>query len=157
MPKVSIVFEDSEGIQTAYPWYIDPAVATVADVQTGITALVNSLNTISGCFVAAASVEFPLTVPASAADSGYVNQSGAFMSFYNNAATPRASAYYVPGLLLSKISGGVVESSDVDIAAFITGMVSGWGAGNMSMTDENYLDLTAYRVGKLTTRKTRAG
>lgn len=132
-----------------------PTVNDVPAAQDFATDFVNQLNVLSGCWVAAAEVTFPLTVTPQTADPGYRNDAGATLSIYNNASpVPRAYSMYVPGFLLTKITNGIVEANDANMVTFRDAILtSGFGTGGNFLGDENYLQIGPYRIGKQSVRR----
>lgn len=153
---ISFKMKDAEDRTTTTAMYYDSAdVTTLADAQGIATDFAPLLNAVSGCVVIGAEVAFPLTVPAGGnADAGYRVDAGATLSFYNSAG--RAWSMFVPGWLLSRLSNGVVDTSAADVTNLTNAIITGGGiTGGLQASDPNELDLTAYRQGIQSTRKTR--
>lgn len=136
--------------------YNESQVDTVAKAQAIATDFAPLFAAVSGCEIIGARADFPLTVPIDpvGTDSGYRVDAGATLSIYN--ASGRAHSLFVPGFLLSRIVNGVVDSSDADVAAFLAALTAGTGiTGGYGATDGNEIDLTSFRKGYISVRKTR--
>jgi hypothetical protein len=156
---ISYIVKDADDTTRRMPiHYLASEVNTVAEAQGIATDFAPLYGAVSGCEIIGAEVLFPLTVPEDedGADAGYRGDAGATLSFYNSAGV--AESLFVPGWLLSKMSGKTVDSPDADddIEAFVNAISLGSGiTGGFVATDINGLKLTTYRQGAKSTRKTK--
>lgn len=154
---ISYKIKDSEESFTTMPiHYNESDVDTVAKAQGIATTFAPLFAAISGCEIVGARADFPLTVPADpvGTDAGYRNDAGATLSIFN--ASARAQSLFIPGFLLSRLSQGVVNGDDADVAAFLAALTAGTGiTGTFRATDGNEIYLSAFNRGKQSVRKTR--
>jgi hypothetical protein len=151
---MSLRWRDVEGksSQLVVPMYFDAAdVPTLADAQTTFTKYETLLHALSGCVIAEAEVVFPLTLAGTESpDAGYRTRTGATLSFINS--DEQGDSIYVPGILDDKIIDGIVDSSDSDVADFITEATGGGTTDPLSTRGSGSL-WTDYEGGKQTNRK----
>jgi hypothetical protein len=157
---VSVKVYDIEGIERSYPLYLDSTqVTTLAHAQAAFDAAIPTLygpGGISDAGVKSATVEFPLSLAAISLVNPAILlpnsvgrlDAGATISFNNE--INRAYSHYVPAFKQSKMSNGVVNLTDADVAAFINMMVT--DATNRRFTDAFGLNVTSTRKGKMSTR-----
>lgn len=152
--RITTIWRDIEGKQMTVPLYFDTGdVSTVALAQTAFTAYETLLHAMSGNAIIGAEVCFGLT-PAGTEnpDAGYYLNSGAWAGFENSDTV--GDGLYIPGILNSKVVGGVLDSGDADVAAFITAATGGGTPPPLSSRGSASLWASFVR-GFQTTRKLR--
>lgn len=159
---ISISYADDEGGVGSLPIYCDSAdVTTVALATTVVNAMIPQIfgdDQPSGAGVVSATVEFPLNLTAAQTTkpSAFIpaddsrKDAGATLSFRN--ANTRAWPLYIPAIKGEFISGGkVVVVASGAMEGLIDTIIAGV-SGN-KITDDNGIDLTAYRDGNQSVRK----
>ena len=148
--RVTTVWEDIEGARISVPLYFDTGdVSTVALAQTAFTTYEALMLAMSGSSIVSAEACFGLNVSgAQNPDNGYNNRSGAFLSFVNSDTI--GDGLYIPAMLDDKLSGGIVDESDTQVAAFINEALN----GTIPLSSRGSASLwLAYKIGKETIRK----
>lgn len=149
--RITTFWEDSEGHVMPIPIFFDTGdVSTVALAQATYDAFDSLLQAVSGSALVAAEVCFGLNVTPGSPAAGSRNDAGAYLSFLNSVGS--ADGLYIPGFLGSKISNGVVNDGDADVAALIT-EVTGAGAADPFSTRNVAALWAAYRIGRQVVRK----
>lgn len=159
---ISISYVDGEGKQGSMLFYCDAAdVTTVANAITVVNGLIPNMfgdDQPSAAGVLAAYATFPLSLTAAqtAKPSAFTPvaesrmDAGATLSFRN--ANTRAWPLYIPAIKGEFLSGGkviVVNGDPMD--GLIDTIIA--GVSGLKITDDNGIDITAYREGNQSTRK----
>lgn len=152
--RITTLWQDIENKRMTIPIYFDTGdVSTVALAQTAFSAYETLLHAMSGAAIVGAEVCFGLNVAGTEnPDPGYYLNSGAWAGFENSDTV--GDGLYIPSILNSKVVGGVLDSSDADVAAFISEATGNGTAPPLSSRGSAAL-WAAFVRGYQTTRKLR--